>query len=284
MKYFQHNTQSFQDEKITQLFINFGYEGLGLFYTILEKLAYQESPLKTEVLKSQLKIGKKLGKIWKFLEEIELISTKNGETFNKNIEKFAGNFKIKKEKNRKRIEKFRANQALTKNVTHYKNSCNAYVTPINKELNKELNIKEKEIKEIYKEKKEKEENFSGNYKIIPNLLKNNDTNKNEFEKARKLYPGTKKGLEVEYSNFKKKYHLTEMQELIPAIKAEIKDKEKRRASGVFCPEWKNFSTWINQACWKQEFEIIRVKNGNRTNRLTISNIEQAIAKNPEFAE
>jgi len=78
MKYFQHNTQSFQDEKITQLFINFGYEGLGLFYTILEKLAYQESPLKTEVLKSQLRIGKKLGKIWKFLEEIELISTKNG--------------------------------------------------------------------------------------------------------------------------------------------------------------------------------------------------------------
>jgi len=109
-------------------------------------------------------------------------------------------------------------------------------------------------------------------------------NKNEFEKARKLYPGTKKGLEVEYSNFKKKYHLTEMQELIPAIKAEIKDKEKRRTSGVFCPEWKNFSTWINQACWKQEFEIIRVKNGNRTNRLTISNIEQSIAKNPEFAE
>ena len=76
-----------------------------------------------------------------------------------------------------------------------------------------------------------------------------------------------------------------LQEITALVKAqEIEDKEKRRTSGVFCPEWKNFSTWINQACWKQEFEIIRVKNGNRTNRLTISNIEQAIARNPELAD
>ena len=32
----------------------FGYEGLGLFYTALEKFAQQEKPIKTAVLKKQL--------------------------------------------------------------------------------------------------------------------------------------------------------------------------------------------------------------------------------------
>ena len=55
MKYYLHDTNSFDDEKITELYINFGYEGLGLFYTILEKLAKQEKPVKEIVLKKQLK-------------------------------------------------------------------------------------------------------------------------------------------------------------------------------------------------------------------------------------
>ena len=41
MKYYLHDTSAFLDEKITELYINFGYEGLGLFYTILEKIAFQ---------------------------------------------------------------------------------------------------------------------------------------------------------------------------------------------------------------------------------------------------
>ena len=62
MKYFLHDSNAFNDEKITELYINFGYEGLGLFYTILEKLAGQEKPVKTLVLKKQLNVGKKLEK------------------------------------------------------------------------------------------------------------------------------------------------------------------------------------------------------------------------------
>jgi hypothetical protein len=42
MKYYLHDSNSFNDEKITELFIKFGYEGLGLFYTCLEKFAQQE--------------------------------------------------------------------------------------------------------------------------------------------------------------------------------------------------------------------------------------------------
>lgn len=75
MKYYLHDTSAFQDEKITELYINFGYEGLGLFYTVLEKIAFQEKPIKTDVLKYQLNVGKKLEKCWNFMESLGILST-----------------------------------------------------------------------------------------------------------------------------------------------------------------------------------------------------------------
>jgi hypothetical protein len=124
MKYFLHDTASFEDEKISELFINFGYEGLGLFYTLIEKMARQEKPIKTNVLKHQCKVGKRLEKCWDFMEEIDLISSNNGETFNKQLLNFAQKYQIKKEKNAKRISQWREKQVVTENVTHSENVRN----------------------------------------------------------------------------------------------------------------------------------------------------------------
>jgi hypothetical protein len=124
MKYYLHDSNAFNDEKISELYINFGYEGLGLFYTLLEKFAQQEKPIKTIVLKSQLNVGKKLNKCWDFMESLELISSNNGETFNESLMKFSEKYKIKNEKNKKRIAQWRENQQVTKNVTHYESVCN----------------------------------------------------------------------------------------------------------------------------------------------------------------
>lgn len=143
MKYFLHDSNAFQDEKITELFMKFGYEGIGLFFTLLEKLALQEQPIKTEVLKKQLFIGKKLEKCWKFLESLQLISSNNGETFNKQLINFAGKYKIKKEKNAKRISEWRKNQIDTENVT-----CYETVTKRVRNTDKVKRSKEKEIKEL----------------------------------------------------------------------------------------------------------------------------------------
>lgn len=143
MKYYLHDSNSFNDEKITELFISFGYEGLGLFYTILEKLAQQEKPIKTNVLKAQLKVGKKLQKCWEFMESIELISSNNGETFNKQLMNFSGKYAIKKENNKKRISEWRKNQELTKNVTCYESVCN------NDKVNKSKVNESKHINTIY---------------------------------------------------------------------------------------------------------------------------------------
>jgi hypothetical protein len=124
MKYFLHDSNAFEDEKVALLFMKYGYEGLGLFYTILEKLAKQEKPVNTEVLKMQLKVGKKLEKCWNFMESIDIISSNNGETFNKQLLNFSEKYKIKKEKNLKRISQWRENQDIAENVTHYKSVRN----------------------------------------------------------------------------------------------------------------------------------------------------------------
>lgn len=146
MKYFLHDSNSFNDEKITELYLEFGYEGLGLFYTILEKLALQEKPIKTIVLKHQLNVGKKLEKCWKFMEEIDLISSNNGETFNKQLLNFSQKYQVKKEKNAKRIAEWRENQSVSESVTHYENVSNT--TKVNKskvKLNKVNRIEDFEF-------------------------------------------------------------------------------------------------------------------------------------------
>ena len=140
MKYYLHDSTSFNDEKITELYLEFGYEGLGLFYTILEKLALQEKPIKTNVLKHQLNVGKKLEKVWRFLEEIDLISSNNGETFNKQLLNFSKKYQVSKEKNAKRISEWRENQAVNENVTrseHIRNDDKV----------KESKVKESKVKE-----------------------------------------------------------------------------------------------------------------------------------------
>jgi hypothetical protein len=144
MKYYLHDSNSFNDEKVTELYIKFGYEGLGLFYTMLEKFAAQEKPIKTQVLKKQLDIGKRLEKCWSFMEEIGLIQSLNGETFNERILNFAGKYKIKNKINAERVSQWRENQAVTKNVTHNVQECNA--DKVNKSKVKESKVnKSKDI-------------------------------------------------------------------------------------------------------------------------------------------
>lgn len=132
MKYYLHDSNSFSDEKITLLFIEHGYEGLGLFYTILEKLAHQEKPINTIALKTQLKVGKKLNKCWNFMESLDIISSNNGETFNKQLLKYSEKFMIKKEKNKERISQWRKNQDDIENVTHNESVRNTHKDNINK--------------------------------------------------------------------------------------------------------------------------------------------------------
>ena len=150
MKYFLHDTNSFDDEKVTELFMKYGYEGLGLFYTILEKIGKQEKPIKTEVLKAQLRVGKRLNKCWLFMEDIGIISSSNGETFNEQLLNFSEKYQIKKEKTREKVAEWREKQSVAKSVTGYETVSN---TPKVKEskVNKSKDIRANEFAQHTKE-------------------------------------------------------------------------------------------------------------------------------------
>ncbi len=84
--------------------------------------------------------------------------------------------------------------------------------------------------------------------------------RSKFDEARKSYPGTKNGIEPEWENFQKKHGKNTpkiVPLILPAIQAEKEHKERLKATaGAFCPEWKNFKTWINNSCWTQELSEI----------------------------
>jgi uncharacterized protein YlaN (UPF0358 family) len=125
MKYFLHDTNAFSDEKITMLYMQFGFEAVGLFYVILEKLALQEKPVRENVLKTQLNIKKRLQKQLDFMYEIDILSVKNGEVFNENLANYSEKYKIKKEKTRKRVSEWRDKQKDTESVTRYNDVRNS---------------------------------------------------------------------------------------------------------------------------------------------------------------
>jgi hypothetical protein len=146
MKYFLHDTSAFEDEKIIELYKNYGYEGVGLFNVFLEKIGKQEKPIKTDILKFQLNIGKRLEKCWSFMEGIGLICSTDGESFNNNLLNFSESYKIKKEKTREKVSQWREKQKNIKTVTSYEtvsNHSKVKESKVNK--NKETINKEQEI-------------------------------------------------------------------------------------------------------------------------------------------
>ena len=132
--------------------MEFGYEGLGLFYTLLEKIGKQEKPVNTKVLKAQLKVGKRLEKCWKFMEEIDIIQSNNDETFNEQLLNFSENYQIKKEKTRKKVAEWREKQEDKKNVT-------SYVPVSNPTKVKESKVKESNKEESFKIEVENFKNY-----------------------------------------------------------------------------------------------------------------------------
>jgi len=74
----------------------------------------------------------------------------------------------------------------------------------------------------------------------------------QFEEARTLYPGDKRGLDTEFENLKRKHR--DWREIVPALlpslDLQIARREKMRAAGEFVPNWKHFKTYINERCWE----------------------------------
>ena len=101
------------------------------------------------------------------------------------------------------------------------------------------------INKMSEEKRREEKGSEENYK-------------SEFDVFRKLYIGSKNGLDTEYKNLKKHKDYREIIPLLlPSLEKEYRYKEILKSKKEFCPPWKNLQTWINNRCWEQEFTILK---------------------------
>lgn len=79
-----------------------------------------------------------------------------------------------------------------------------------------------------------------------------------FNQFRQAFPGTKRGLEVELDNLKRKYR--NWRELIPLFMPALEKakawREGMTAAGQFVPSWPYLRTWINDRRWENEYQPI----------------------------
>lgn len=81
--------------------------------------------------------------------------------------------------------------------------------------------------------------------------------KAEFDIARKRYPGTRRGLEVEWGNLAGKFKPADVVPLLlPAIERGLAYREGCASVNAFAPDWPMFATWINQSRFTEEYGAI----------------------------
>lgn len=76
----------------------------------------------------------------------------------------------------------------------------------------------------------------------------------QFEAARLLYPGRKRGLATEFCDFRSSPKIKDWKNvlplLVPAIERQIEEKLLLNASQEFCPKWPDFERWIKNRRWE----------------------------------
>jgi hypothetical protein len=123
---------------------------------------------------------------------------------------------------------------------------------------------EEEVKDKEEEKDQDPDLRSGKEKTIASDVPEESIRatkqtllKAEFEIFRRAYPGTKRSLDVEWNNFRKKHSAPDILPLLmPAVERGKAYRAGCDSVGAWCAEWPHLSTWINQSRWTQEFGAI----------------------------
>ena len=139
------------------------------------------------------------------------------------------------------------------NVTN----CNGIVTIINRRMKKAF-LEREGIKDRVRKHRQKDCNED----VTTHSSSSTSSTSNKeymsiFDQARKLFKGTKRGLQTEYDNFTKKHK--DWKDILPLLKPAVTQQiEWRAEDGRY---WKNFKTWINNRCW-EETKGVSQKRGN----------------------
>lgn len=106
---------------------------------------------------------------------------------------------------------------------------------------------------IANESVNKDKNINEGKGVVGEKPKNQNQAEKNFEEARKIYPGTKRGFETEWKYFKKVHHdyAIVAYSLVQAIENQKSHRNKLRFQGKFVPEWKHFKTWLYNRGWEE---------------------------------
>ena len=129
-----------------------------------------------------------------------------------------------------------------------KRRCQQVSTSVNKNIPSDSDSNSDSDSDSNKEeKKKKEKEKEKKINISDDLLK-------EFEAARKLYPGDKRGTDTELLNLMKKHKDWRgvIPALEPAIELQIAHREEMVRKKEFVPSWKHFKTYINNRSWESK--------------------------------
>jgi len=99
----------------------------------------------------------------------------------------------------------------------------------------------------------------------------------EFERFRKSYKGTKRSFATEYGNLINKHDdwMSAVPCMMHAWEKEQQWHDYLKKNGMFCPEYKNLKTWIDQRCWEADLNIDQMQDVKRTTIRTSANANNA---------
>lgn len=245
--FFPHDAYSARDEKILALRLKYKWEGYGLYFAILERLLINDGYSTRNYALIGFDLRSDTGLIKSIIEDFGLFAfTEDGECFYS--KRLLDQISAMQEKS----EKARASAEKRWNKTGNSYERNANALPTHNDRNAKKNIKEKNTKE------------DNNNTLSRSSSKELEE---QFELFRKKYPGSKRGHDFEFNNFKKKYK--NWHKIVPLLDSSL-DKlmvwhNKKLELNQFCPEYASLTKWINQARWEEELEPITHKplqNGN----------------------
>ena len=254
--YFSHDHGARNDPKLQRLIVELGAAALGAYWCLVEQLYEQDGVLPMYVCKSTaFALHIKTDVVISIIKDFDLFEN-DGETFWSN----SVNERLGK---RKKIIESRKKAAETrwksKGDMQEQSTCNA--DAMQNDANK---IKEKESKENKskisptgddrdkEEEKSKKEEERQALKVA----------KVEFDEVRKIYPGKKRGLDIEFDNFIRRYK-KEWRKILPLLLPAVR-RYADETAGQEKRFIKHLQTWINNRCWEETDGAISTTNGITT--------------------
>jgi len=234
--YFDHDYNARNDQKILELRAEYGWEGYGVYFALVEVLCESNGTIKRGAL-AGLSLGLNMAKtdlvkMIDFMIEIGLFEQENDLIYSNRVNEHLSFRTLLSEAGKRGG---RGNK---------KPPFSPPLAPL----------------EAGKERKGDSNGIISD--VIDDDNGNNNLNilKAEFEIFRVNYPGTKKGLDTEFANFQKKHK--DWKDIVPQLDGylskQIESRAINKANGVFVPQWKNLQTYINQRAWEEVIPVSKV--------------------------